>query len=543
MNIVESIILSLTLLGSSATTNGNGFSLVKRNELYLFRPKIVGLPVLKGLNIRPLFSRLPGGEIFMVELGGAQKVWGGYFFSPEGDVERMIMIPSGTKNPPRGIISAPFTVFGNSSVGFGIYDNSKRLSLFDAYGKLQSSIALPVTIDSGRVTDVVYDKNKLIAATRNVQTNYPSITVVDYQSTPVKSFSIQLCKDMYSQAEKKGSNAGAFIDPVVNILPSGVVAFNLSISPEINLITKDGKLISNKTTPDHFRSFLNAENFDDSWFSYDSNGCISQKAEEWFKTWTHSYPVYELSNNRLVVPRVLYPIFNLDLYSYSDKEIKYLGYVSTEKEFLYADTTGVYLLEDKDDTSIIVGKYEVVAPGFAEDREHGWSTIRLTAEQLAGIHKVAPDTSKSDTCKPCDKEKLKPKGYSNTIDSIRLISADSIEYSLKGKLAPDKDHVIVFGGISDCALYFINNATYNYVKNKTNVDLTVVLSSPYASELEEGAKLASIDWKYPILTNLDYNRLNPILKSSVCFLVVSKDGTITASAEYPNFAPKPRGEE
>lgn len=539
-------ILQIQFLLSIASSDFSHLNLVKRCEFNLYRPKTVGPPVLKGLQIRPLFARIPSGEIFWIEVGGAQKLWMGYFFSSDGELKRTLPIPTGSAEriSRPGSITVPYTLYRDAKSRFGCYDISKRLNIFDRNGNYASSLLMPLSLSSSSISDVVYDHNTLAIASRNIQTNYPVVSIVELNETDVQLKSYQLCEKLYSKAEKKGPFAGTFIDPLVNIISTGEVVFNLSISPDIHLLTKDGILLVERTIPDHFRSFLDAVDFDKVWFKYDSSGCISGEAEEWFKTWTHSYPVYELSNNRLVVPRVLYPTFNLDLYSYSDKEIKYLGYASADKEFLFADTSGIYLLESKDDTSIVVGKYEIVTPNFREERELGWSTKMLTAEQLKGIHKVVPDTSNSDTCKPCDREKLKPKGYCNTIDSVRLISSDSIEYSLKDMLTRDKDHIIVFSSPQECALYNVFNAARDYVNDKPGFDLTLVFSHPFPEELGIVAKLAQIDWDYPILTNIDYKRIEPILKSPACFLVVSKDGTITASADspadYPDFVPKPR---
>ncbi len=537
------LLYSLFIFNTASADTGH-FGLIKRGELNLYRPKIVGAPVLKGLQIRPLFARTPSGEVFFIEMGGAQKLWIGYFFASDGELQRTIMVPTNTKVTLPGRIALPYSVFVDSESRFGCYDNSKRLNFFDANGEFNSSLLMPLSLSSSRISDAVYNHDKLVLAARNIQTSYPEISVIDPNKSPLSCLSIPLCEDLYSQALEKGAYACAFIDPLVNFISTGEVVFNLSISPEVYFVNNDGSIIAEKTIPEHFRSFVNAGDFDETWFSYDSNGCISNATEEWFKTWTHSYPIYEYSDNHLVVPRVLYPTFYLDLYSYSDKDIEYLGYASTDKEFLVADTSGVYLLESKNDTSIVVGRYELVLPNYREERGIGWATTQLSPEQVAGIRRVIPDTTDSDTCKPCDKEKRRPTGYCSSIDTIKLVSADSVEYSLYNSLIPDTNHIIVFGSPQECALYNLFNAALDYVKNNPGFDLTIVFTHPFPEELRMVAKLAKIDWDYPILTNLDYKRLYPILKSQVCFLVVGKDGTITASADYPTdypgFVPKPR---
>lgn len=520
------------------------FSLIKRNEFNLYRPALVGAPWSKRYRHTPFFARLSTGETFMIEIGGVGQQWMGYFFAPDGELNRMVMLtPMGAKGKP-GNISGVLTLFKNSSNEFGSYDNSKRLNLWDAEGKLIRSIILPLTVDSCGISTAVFNHNTLalsgikISYDCNDNDGYPMVLIVDYQNPLEKHTSFPLCRKVYSQIKSKDKEAAGFVTSHICVLDSEKVACNLNCHHGVYLVTKDGTTISEEKIPPHFRPLAEAEKTDSTWFKYDEKGCISREGEEWLSTWTHSYPPYKYSQNRLIVPRVLYPTFYLDLYSYSDKKIKYLGYTSTDKEFLFADSSGVYLLERKDGTSVVVGQYEIVTHSYRKEQGVGWSTKRLSAEELTGIRKVPPDTS--EPCPDCPREKHRPRGYCSKIDTIKLVSADSVEYLLADSLAPDKDHVILFGAPQDCPMFQAFQAAQSYVEENPGFDLTIVYTHPYPEELKEFMRLVRTQYDCLILANIDRKRPTPILKSSVCFLVVSKDGTIVSSADYPDFVPKPR---
>lgn len=519
------------------------YNLIKRTEQNLYRPQVVEGPWSRGYSPRPLFSRLPTGEIFLIERGTDRR-GAGYFFSKDGELNRMIiLLPPGANGKP-GTLSGTSTVFRNSDSEFGSYDNSYRLNLFDPQGELSRSLLVPIAFQSSIFITATFNQNLLALGGLHIKDTFltPLVLLMNYDSLSTAPLTFSLCEDAYGELKSKG--AQSFFGINVTSLSDRRILCTIGHSSDIYLLFRDGTLLEEKTIPTHFQPLRSAPCYESAWDKPDEKGRLSAEAEQWLTVWTHTYPGYELSGDRFLVPRVLYPVFNLDLYSYSDRDIKYLGYASTDKEFLFADSSGIYLLEGKDDTSIVVGRYEIVPSNFREEQGIGWATMQLSAEQLTGIRRVAPDTIRSDTCEPCDREKRRPKGYRSTIENIKLISADSVEYSLKNSLAPDKDHIIVFGAPQDCPLDNVLRAAERFVAENPNSDLTLVFTHPYAGELNEFLKLAQTNWIYPILGNLDYKRLEPILKSQVCFLVVSKDGTITASADYPgdypDFVPKPR---
>lgn len=249
--------------------------------------------------------------------------------------------------------------------------------------------------------------------------------------------------------------------------------------------------------------------------------------EHWLATWTHSYGVYEYSNQRLVVPRVLYPTFYLDLYSYSDEKIEYLGYTSTDKQFLFADSTGVWLLEGKDDTCVVVGRYEIMPADHYSTRAEEWTNDSIAAEEALGIRKVIPAADTSDTCPECPKEKQ----YCTTIDSIKLVSANGGEYLLTDSLTPGKGHALVFALPQDCNTRLAVDSAMSYVTQNPGFDFTLIYTHPYPEELKEFIRLKRSYCDYPIITNTDKERLENVLRRSLCLLVVSKDGTIITRVE------------
>lgn len=519
-------------------TSDECYSLVKREEIYLYRPKIVGPPLGRSFIIRPYFVHLPTGESFYVDIGGSKEQWIGYFFALEGEVERIIVLnPPGARGKP-GSVSPVYTVFANSGNKIGTYDNSKRLNLFDALGNLSRSFLMPLTVDSAVVMSAVFDQNIIAVASKDVMNRFPVVTIFDYQEYPTKRISFTPNKKEYLLLKTTDAEPGRFIEAHTSILSTGEVVCNVNSQPEIFIITKEGTISEEKTVPPHFKSLSHAENPDPTWFVHDENGCRRPKAEQWFTTWTHSYPAYEYAPSTLIVPRVLYPTFFIDVYSYTDGNIEYLGFARSNKPFLFADSTGIFLLEEDNDTLIVVGRYEIVTPDYREERESGWTTKRLSAEELAGIQKVPPDTS--EPCPDCPREKHRPRGYCSKIDTIKLVSADSVEYLLVDSLAPDNDHVILFGVPQECAMFYALQAAQNYIEENPGFDLTIVYTHPYPEELKEFLRLVRTQYECLILNNIDGKRLRPILKTSVCFLVVSKDGKITASADYPRFEVKPK---
>jgi len=537
MELLKTILLTVLLLGVKPQEGKElkTFSLIKRNEIYLYRPKFIEKPIAQVYHARPFFARLPTGEIFMIERGPG-KGWG-YFFGPDGELQRMIILsPSGTKARP-GAITGINTIFATQDNQFGSFDNSNRLNLFDANGDFSNSILLPLTVNEGIIFTASLKYGKLAMGGPSMEDGHPFFAVFNLDPL-IEPFYFNLDETAMIQAESKGKVAKPFVAKHICILPGGKVVGNVSTLPNIYIIKNDKTVIVGKTVPPHFHPITEAEELDSSVAFFNKEGRLNEEIEEWLTTWTFSYPPYTYNRNQLLIPRVLHPTFYLDLYSYSDEDITYLGYASTDKRFLYADSSGVYLLETQDDTSVVVGRYEIVTREFGEERESGWTTKRLSAEELTGIRKVPPDTS--EPCPDCPREKHRPRGYCSKIDTVKLISADSVEYLLMDSLAPDKDHVILFGAPQDCPMFQAFQAAQSYVEENPGFDLTIVYTHPYPEELKEFMRLVRTQYDCLILNNIDRKRPTPILKSSVCFLVVSKDGTIVSSADYPDFVPKPR---
>jgi len=527
------------------------FSLIKRSEIYLYRLKLHDEPWSQNYTMSPHFGRLPTGEIFMIEKD-KNHIGSGYFFSPTGEIVKMFLLekpqPMRARGRP-GSLSSPANVFTNSSNEFGTYDHlPKRINLWNANGKLNRSFIIPkISFLNNKkvITSAAFD-HKILALgyldfSEFDQTNMivtPSILLYDFNNYLNIPINYPISKDSYNQALSKG--AAALVTVNVNILLNDKVACNVSDCHEVYLITKKGAILIEDTVPSHFRSIGDATPIDELEDCgcpdlRDDEGHMPKELEEWVTTWTHSYPVYEYTNNKLIVPRVLHPMNYLDLYYYSDTSLSYIGYAEIDKRFLFADSSGVYVLEGKDDTSVVIGKYEIVTTDYRKNQGMGWVATDLSSEQLAGIRKVSPDTSKP--CPDCPREKYKPKR--SKINKLKLLSPDSVAYFLIDSLNTDKEHVILFGPPQDWRMSAAFDAAKKYCSNDSaNYDLTVVYTHPYPVELKWASLLTQV--VDLTLVNLDEKRLVSFIENEVTFLVVSKDGTIVASANYPGFEPKPR---
>ncbi|MBD3284754.1 hypothetical protein GF359_00295 [candidate division WOR-3 bacterium] len=194
---------------------------------------------------------------------------------------------------------------------------------------------------------------------------------------------------------------------------------------------------------------MEADSFDDE--DFHPAGCtyLNEEGEEWLSTWTYSYPVYEYSDNRLIVPRICYPTYYLDMYSYSQDKIEYLGYASTDKRFLFADSSGIYLEESKDDISVVLGKYSIVSYHELEEKR-GWSVSSFLPNETSERRTVrSKKLEPSTTSKP---QKVKSRQYISNLDTFKMLSSDSCDYLLLDSLTYEKHHVILFSRPQDCGL-------------------------------------------------------------------------------------------
>jgi len=519
------------------------FHLLKRGETILYRPGWVAEPYSKSFKYHPYFCRAPTGEIFMVEIG-ADKKGMAYFFTSEGKLRKKFALKSccgfaATGKP--GSLNGISRVFLATDKEFGTVDNTYRLSLWDFDGNLTFSMILP----SYHLKRYHYFRfpvfNRKILVSGLVYMPLDSnlngsvqILKLDYEDRTAQPQLYPLREDACSLMLSKG--ADGFISPHVSVLSDGKIAYTLNLFPDVYLLSDDGTILIESSVPPHYRSFLDAESLTVSLTKGDSTGRMGmpEEIEQWVSTWTHSYPVYEYSGNRLLVPRVLYPTVNLDIYSYSDTNITYHGYASTEKEFLFADSSGVYLLEEKDSIRVVVGVYTIeTSKVMGEIAKVG---APPTDEEFLDIKKVPPDPS--DDCQKCSRKKYR--GRAKNIQKVKLLSTDSTEYLLADSLASGKGHLILFAGSLGYKPTFGVVAAEYYLKEYPDYEFVIVYTHPYPEELKESVKLIQMQTDYRILTNIDEERLKPLLKTSMSLLFVSKDGMITASADYPRFEIKDR---
>lgn len=539
------VIIFLLGMNNSQSRATEGMTLVKHREIYLFRPGIIPEPISAVFTPVPLYSQLPAGEIFMVERGIDKKGKKGaaFFFASDGYPERIAhLLPPGATGAP-GNMSGVLRTFTTTQNEFGSYDISHRLNFFNSNGGLTRSVIIPpqsgaifsLDFNNNRLAMglVEYDLQTLIGKAKFLFFNYPLVA---------EPIIIALDKEIYGipgGCTFRGTDM--FLSPHVTVLSSGVVVCNLSNYSEVYCFSNNGEYVVQKLVPPHFKSFEEAEPLPGNELKRDEEGHYIVEIEEWLTTWTHSYPAYELSSDKFLIPRVLFPVYYLDLYLYSNDTIEYLGYVSTDKQFLFADSTGVFLLEEKDAAKVVVGKYELVT---ADELPRTGGVIEIDSlpeGTVKGIRRVEPDTA--DPCEECPREKYKPKGYSKKITRIKLLSTDSTEYLLIDSLASEKGHVLLFGTPQDCVTPRAYDAALKYIDENPEYDLVGVYSHPYKEELAGFIEIAQTQMDCTLLANIDRDRLRPILKHNICFLVVSEKGKILATAEYPDFEPKPREEK
>lgn len=521
------------------------FHLLKRGETILYRPSWVAEPFSKSFKYHPFFCRAPTGEIFMVEMGSDKKGMA-YFFTSDGKLRKKFALKSccgfaATGKP--GSLNGISKVFLATDREFGTVDNTYRLSLWDLDGNLTFSMILPSyqLKQYHYIRFPVFNRKTLVSGLVYMPldsnlTGSVQIYKLDYENSTAQPQFYPLRDDADSLFLYKG--AEEFLAPHVSILSNGKIAYTHNLFPDVYLVSDDRTMLIESSIPPHYRSFLDAESLTADMPRIISHPTgrrsMSDEMEQWVSTWTHSYPVYEYSGNRLLVPRVLYPTVNLDIYSYTDTNITYHGYASTEKEFLFADSSGVYLLEEKDSTRVVVGVYSVETSKIME----GISRVEVppTDEEFLDIKKVLPDPS--DDCQKCSRKKYR--GRAKNIRKVKLLATDSTEYLLADSLASGKGHLILFAGSLGYKPTFGVVAAEYYLKEYPDYEFVIVYTHPYPEELKESVKLIQMQTDYRILVNIDEERLKPLLKTSMSILLVSKDGKITASADYPRFEIKNR---
>ncbi|GEM_PF-6042125 len=543
------ILMFLTLSASESKHNvGSSFqeySLIKRSEIYLHRLKLGGRPWSKNLNVGFRFAHLPNGNSFLFERD-KNNFGRAYFFKPNGELNKSILLKIPSRLSPKGKpddLASITNTLTNSYNNFLTYDLSfGKLKLWDARGNLVRNFFLPSNPDFNPDKLILtgsFDYNTLafgcfyLTYEEGKSICVPKALVFDQNDTLKPPLEVILLKD----TTKLPEDPGPYYIVQVNVISEDLTACYVTDYPELYLIRKDGTVLRENTVPPHFRSIEDAapppvrkdtecgcKNIND------DDGYFLEAMEEWVSTWTHSIVApYKYLNNTLIVPRERDSTSYLDMYSYSKDSVSYLGYASIDnKKFLFADTSGVFMLERKDDTCVVVGKYSIITPDYRESRPGGWSNANLNYEQLAGIHKV-----------PANKQEKPPKPPLETnISTLKLLSSDSIEYSLIDSLSNGKNHVILFVAPEN---YFANKgfkaAQKYWLNDSTNSDFTVVYIYPYPDEFMPLRRLMQCN--HPIFTDIKSSNLKPFMRKEVSFLIVSKDGTVSSIADYPDFELKP----
>lgn len=538
MKIILSFAIGLSFIGVPLNAQTADFSLIKRGEICLYRPYLTQRPFSRVYRATPLFIPLPNNRFFLTETGPRGKQMS-YLFSENGELE-IIINNSNSKASPPGQLSMINNLFPASDERFGVYDMTKRLTLFETNGDFSESIVLPLTVNSALILSAsVYNNTIAVAGIKSDSGNtYAACGILDCSDSQIDTSFYSFGEDNYAEMKKIGTAATAAFHPNVTILSENVFACNISSCPEVRVFRRDGSILIYDTPPPHYKSIILTEPPDSTVPRYTKEGIINEPYEEWFSTWTHSYPPYAYVENEIIVPRILYPDNYLDVYSYSGDELSFLGFAHTDKSFLYADSMGVYLLENSDDTSIIVGVYEIIPPSYRNESGSLWTTMNLSLDELSGIRKVEPDTS--DPCGGCDREKRRPRGYETELGNIKLVSVDGGEYSLQDSLTSGCEHVVLFGGIQDCAMHYALIAAERYIEEEQNCNLTIVYTHEYPQEFREFVRLMGTQTEHRILTNIDFEKLEPVVKSSVEFLVINNGGRIVLSSVYPTFQLEPR---
>lgn len=521
--------------------------LLKREETVLYRPAADIEPYSKSYSYLPFFCRAGTGDFFFVERNKSGKGVM-YFFASNGELRKMVELNPccaiNTQGGP-GNVAGIQSVFVNRNNEFGTYDTGYRLSLWDTSGNLQyTAILSPYQLKMYYyLVTPVFDRRVLACGLKFFNPikaiGGTQAAIFDYENENSIPKIFDLPGEAFNLTFSKGAPEYTRIQ--VASLSTGQYACNISVLPGIYIVSEDGKMLSNETVPPHFRSLAYAESLGVRPFVWeDSVGRMSEAVEDWISTWTHSYRAYEYGQGRLLVPRVLYPATYLDLYSYTNDSITYNGYATCPKPFLFADTSGIYLEEERDSVKLVVGKYLLVDTFLLNSNMSNMKEEAVqTAEKVSGIRKVAPGND--EDCLKCSRKSKKYRGNRNNLRNLKLISPDSTEYVLLDSLTNDEDHLILFmarmGLISSVAAAIARN----YNNENPELDLTIVVTHPYVNELKESLKfLRLMQTDYRILANIDEDRLKPFMKSPVSLLVISKEGKIVKSGEWPNFTMQSR---
>lgn len=535
-------LLLVVLTTTQVEPHPEEFHLLKRGETILYRPSWGAEPFSKRFKYHPFFCRAPTGEIFMVEMGADNKGMA-YFFTSEGKLRKKFALKSCCGFAPVGepsSLNGVTRMFLASDKEFGTVDKTNRLSLWDVDGNMTFSVVLP-SFGLKRFHyyyKPVFNRKTLVSPiqyapldTEQDGYGWVKLLILDYEDSTAQPELYPWLGETDSLFFNEPAN-GYFI-PYVTILSNGKFGCTHNLSPEIYIFSEEGEVLVERTKPLHYRSILDAES-PPTVNETNIGNCSPEEIQQWVSTWTHSYPVYELSRNQLLVPRIMYPTVNLDIYTYTDTSISYKGFVSAEKEFLFADSTAIYLLEEKDSSQVVLGVYAI--DDSMEIDIMTQMVERPTDEEFFGIKKVAPDPS--DDCQKCSRKKYR--GRAKNIQKVKLLSTDSTEYLLADSLASGKGHLILFAGSLGYKPTFGVVAAEYYLKEYPDYEFVIVYTHPYPEELKESVKLIQMQTDYRILTNIDEERLKPLLKTSMSLLFVSKDGMITASADYPRFEIKDR---
>lgn len=469
---IHLLIFASILSSSSFLFSNDSISLLKKGEIYLTLPSSISdkyVEYNKKFVTSPFFVVSKKGIVLKVRTGL-------YSYDERCNlIGRIPMDTTLTRNP----FTKPgnFVYYCNSIALSGgkivATDGARRINIYDHKLNFLRSFAIPYYNVSEH--SMLLNDSMLIVSGRfqfhPQRGEYNGISIYNINNGKLLSRFFKTTGEDINRICKKGEVAvSTSLWNYFTLLPNGNLICNRTTDHKIYEYDVKGNLIyTYNEIPPHYIPLDKAEEMNMK--TFDSS---EDKRDKWWNSWSYSLFPSLWGEDIFIVPRRSCPPYYLDFYSI--KKRKYLGFSNLgDRKFLFSDSLYIYLWDDYNDRTLIIGKYEpFILPQVDTTIVLDSIPKEVASLILRGFEEyIVPDTVEielQDTIK--------------SVKELKVINRDSRKQILMTYLSSEKSHILLFSGLFDCVFPEMYDEALKFVKrNQKNFDLIVIFNHPYPSEL------------------------------------------------------------